>query len=76
MEIEQLTDTFCENGHDRKTLQKIINNFVKKTSSINNNNNNNKYSDKNQTDTFPWIPKIEPKFKKETTKFGFKIQTG
>ena len=30
-EIEYLTDIFCENGHDRKTLQKIINSFEKKT---------------------------------------------
>ena len=30
-EIEYLTDIFCENGHDRKTLKKIINNFEKKT---------------------------------------------
>ena len=26
-EIQNLTDIFCENGHDRKTLQNIINNF-------------------------------------------------
>ena len=30
-ELEHLTDIFCENGHDRKTLQKIINSFEKKT---------------------------------------------
>ena len=30
-EIEYLTDIFCENGHDRKTLQKIINSFEKKS---------------------------------------------
>ena len=29
-EIEYLTDMFCENGYDRKTLQKIINVFEKK----------------------------------------------
>ena len=63
---------FCENEHDRKTLQKIISNFEKKTLSICNNNNNNKNNnnnsnnnnnnpDKNQTMTFLWIPKIEPK---------------
>ena len=40
-EIDYLTDTFRENGHDRKTLQKTINNFEKKTCSTNNNNNNN-----------------------------------
>ena len=40
-EIEYLTDIFYENGHDGKTLQKIINNFEKKTRSTNNNNNNN-----------------------------------
>ena len=30
-ELEYLTDIFCENRHDRKTLQKIINSFEKKT---------------------------------------------
>ena len=29
-EIEYLTDIFCENGHDRKTLQKIINRALKR----------------------------------------------
>ena len=73
-EIDYLTDIFCENGHDRKTLQKIINNFEKKTCSINNNNN----TDKKQTIIFPWIPKIGPKIKKEIQKFGFRVpfQTG
>ena len=52
-EIQYLTDIFCENGHDRKTLQKIINNFEKKTHGTNNNNNNN--TNKKQTITFPWI---------------------
>ena len=28
--MEYLTDIFCENGYDRKTLQKIINSFEKK----------------------------------------------
>ena len=60
---------FCENGHDQKTLQKIINNFEKNACSINNNYNNN--TDKKQTFTFPWIPKIRPKIKKEIQKFGF-----
>ena len=41
MEIEYLIDTFCENGHDRLILQKIINNFEKKIPSTNSNNNNN-----------------------------------
>ena len=41
-EIEYLTDIFCENGHDRKTLKKIINEFEKKTrTTINTTNNNN-----------------------------------
>ena len=40
-EIEYLTDIFWENGHDTKTLQKIINSFEKKTRGTNNNNNNN-----------------------------------
>ena len=30
-ELEHLTDVICENGRDRKTLQKIINSFEKKT---------------------------------------------
>ena len=37
-EIEYLTDIFCENGHERKTLQNKTNNFEKKTRNINNNN--------------------------------------
>ena len=40
-EIGYLTDIFCKNGHDRKTLQKIINSTEKKTLGTNNNNNNN-----------------------------------
>ena len=71
VEIEYLTDIFCENGRDRKTLQKIVNNFEKKTRSINNANNNN--TAKKQTITFPWIPKIGPKIKKEIQKFGFRV---
>ena len=62
-EIEYLTDIFCENGHDRKTLQKIINSFEKKTCGTNNNNNSN--TNKKQTITFSWIPKMGPKRKKE-----------
>ena len=69
--IQYLTDIFCENGHDRKALQKIINNFEKKTHSTNNNNNNN--TKKKQTITFPWIPKIGPKIKKKIQKFGFRV---
>ena len=84
MEKEYLTDVFCENGHDRKTLKKIINNFEKKIYSTNNNNSDNKNTNinnnvnKKQTVTFPWIPKIGPKIKKETQKFGFRVafQTG
>ena len=66
-EIEYLTDIFCENGHDRKTLktlQRIINSFENKTRSTNNNNNNNN-TNKKQTITFPWVPKIGPKSKKK-----------
>ena len=40
---------FCENGHDRKTLHKIINNFRKKTHSINNNNNDNNNNNNNNS---------------------------
>ena len=50
-EIEYITDTFCENGHHRKTLQKIICSFKKKTRGTNNNNNNS--INKKQTDTIP-----------------------
>ena len=46
-EIEYLTDIFCENGHDRKTLQKIINSFENKTRGTNNNNNNNDNNNNN-----------------------------
>ena len=51
---------FRKNGHDRKTLQKMINNFEKKTRSVNNNNNNNNNNnaEKKQTIDFPWIPKF------------------
>ena len=73
-EIEYLTDIFCENGHDTKTLQKII---EKKTRGTNNNNNNNDIN-KKQTVTIPWVPKIGPKIKIEIQKFGFRVafQTG
>ena len=40
-EIEYLNDTFCETGHGRKTLQKIINSFDKRTRGANDNSNNN-----------------------------------
>ena len=67
-EIEYLTDIFCENGHDKK----IINEFEKKTrTTINTTNNNN--TNKKQTITVPWIPKIGPKIKKEIQKFGFRV---
>ena len=76
MEIEYLSDIFCENGHDRKTLKKI-NDFEKKTRSTNRNNNNNN-TNKKQRITFPWIPKMGSKMKKEIQKFGFRVafQTG
>ena len=71
-EIEYLTDIFCENGHDRKTLKKIVNDFEKKTrTTINANDNNN--TNKKQTITVPWIPEIGPKIKKEIQKFGFRL---
>ena len=80
METEYLTDIFCENGHDRKALQKITNSSEKKTSGSNNNNNNNNNNNTNkkQTITFPWIPKIGAKIKKEIQKSGFRVpfQTG
>ena len=40
---------FCENGHDRIILQKIINNFEKKIPSTNSNNNNNNNNTNNTT---------------------------
>ena len=62
--MEYLTDIFCENGHDRKILKKIINDFEKKTrTNINTNNNNN--NNKKQTTTVPWIPKSDRKSKKK-----------
>ena len=57
-----MTDIFCENGFDQETLQKIINNFGKKSRSIDNNDNNK--TDKKQTITFSLIPKIGLKIKK------------
>ena len=70
-ELEYLTDIIYENGNDRKTLQKIINNFEKQTRSTNGNDNNN--TDKKQTITFLWKPKIGPKIEKEVQKFGFRV---
>ena len=74
-EIEYLTDIFCENGYERKTLKKIINDSEKKTRTTNNNNNNNTNKKKK---TIPFIPKIGSKIKKEMQKFGFRaaFQTG
>ena len=62
-EIEYLA-MFFKNVYDRKTLQKIINNFEKKTRSPDNNNNSN--TDKKQTITFLRIQKIGPKIKKNS----------
>ena len=58
------------------TSQNTINNFEKKARSISNINNSN--TDKNQTITIHWIPKIGPKIKKVIQKFGFRVafQTG
>ena len=72
-EIEYRTDIFCENGHDRKTLQKMIHSFQKKTHDSNNNNNNKNNANKKQIITFAWIPKIRLKLKKEIQKFGFRV---
>ena len=60
----------CKIGHDGRILQKTINNFEKKTRSINKNNNN---TDKKQTITFLWIPKIGSKIKKEIRKLEFRV---
>ena len=77
-EIVYLTEIFCENGHDRKPLQKIINSFENKIRCTNNNDNNNNNTNKKQRVTFSWVPKIGPKIKKEIQKFGFRVafQTG
>ena len=49
-ETEYLNDIFCETGHGRKTLQKIINSFDKRTCGANDSsNNNNNNSDNNNT---------------------------
>ena len=72
MEIEYLTGVFCENGHDRKTLKKIINDFEKKTLSPNNNNTNNN-SNRKQTITIPWIPKIGRRIKNIIQKLPFRV---
>ena len=60
---KHLTDVFCENGHDRKTLQKTMNSFEKKTRGTNNNDNKNN-TNKQQTVTFPWTAKIGSKIEK------------
>ena len=69
-QIEYLNDIFCETGHCRKTLQKIINSFDKRTCGANdnsNNNNNNSYynnTNKNQTVAIRWVLQIGSKTKK------------
>ena len=45
--------------------------FEKKRRSTNNDNNNN--TNKKERISFPWIPKIGPKIKKEIQKFGFRV---
>ena len=68
MEIECLTGVFCEGGHGGKTLRKIINDFEKKTrTTINTTNDNN--TNKKQTVTVPWVPKIGPGVRGEIQKF-------
>ena len=37
--MEYLTNIFCENRYDLKTLEKVIHNFKSGTYNINNNNN-------------------------------------
>ena len=56
----------------KRTLQKIINGFEKKTRGTNNNNSND-ITNKKQTVTIPWVPKMGPKIKKEMQKFGFRV---
>ena len=58
-------------GMIEKHYKRIINNFGKKTRSTSNKNNNN--TNKKQTISFPWIPKVGPKIKKEIQKFGFRV---
>ena len=64
-EIEYQTDIFCENRHDRKTLQKIINSFEKKTRSTNNNNNN---SNTNKNKQLPFLGYQKSDQQKRNTK--------
>ena len=76
-EIECLTGVFCEGGHGGKTLRKIINDFEKKTrTTINTTNDNN--TNKKQTATVPWVPKIGPGVRGEIQKFvlGVAFKTG
>ena len=50
-EIEYLNDIFCETGQGRKTLQKIINSFDKRTRGVNDNNNNNNNNNSNKNNS-------------------------
>ena len=78
-QIEYLNDIFCETGHGRKILQKIINTFDKRTCGANdnsNNNNNNSYynnTNKNQTVAIRWVLQIGSKTKKYIERFGFRV---
>ena len=74
-EIEYPTDIFCENGHDRKTLQNMINSFEKETRGTNNNNNDSNNNNTNNSNekrkvTIPWVPKIGPKIKEKHKNLG------
>ena len=78
-QIEYLNDIFCGTGHGRKTFQKIINTFDKRTCGANdnsNNNNNNCYynnTNKNQTVAIRWVLQIGSKTKKYIERFGFRV---
>ena len=63
---------FCEGGHGGKTLRKIINDFEKKTrTTINTTNDNN--TNKKQTVTVPWVPKLGKGVRGEIQKFVFGV---
>ena len=63
-EIEYLTDIFCKNGHDRKTLKKIINDIENKTRTTIN-TTNNKNTNKNKQLLFLGYQKSDRKSKKK-----------
>lgn len=66
-EIDFLLNMFVENGHDRKSLQKIIANLNKPRIQNDNENIHDNFI------KMPWVPRIGPKLRKIYKKQGFKI---